>query len=216
MATSIVIIEKSGELKELNVKNFDIKDLYKKCNFRKSDGFDERHYFKNININGENFNIAVFAKIDGKANTENKYDMPPPIDTTLFFGNMGLIRYADNKKIINLKLDDWNKIYNKLFGGFEDLSKFDQEDEYESDELENIPSNKKTKNGGYLKDGFVVDSNSEDNISDSNNDDEKENDESEEEEEEEEESDNNEISDNNSDNISELQEEEYVFSDEEN
>ena len=32
------------------------------------------------------------------------------------------------------------------------------EDEEEEDELENIPKNMKTKKGGYLKDGFVVDS----------------------------------------------------------
>jgi hypothetical protein len=31
------------------------------------------------------------------------------------------------------------------------------EDEDEEDELDNIPSHKKTKKGGYLKDGFVVD-----------------------------------------------------------
>jgi hypothetical protein len=51
----------------------------------------------------------------------------------------------------------WNKIYEKLFGGFEDLSATAKEDEEEEDELANVPKEKKTKNG-YLKDGFVVDS----------------------------------------------------------
>jgi hypothetical protein len=51
----------------------------------------------------------------------------------------------------------WDKIYEKLFGGFEDLSATAKEDEEEEDELQNVPSNKKTKDG-YLKDGFVVDS----------------------------------------------------------
>ena len=214
MATSIIIIEKGGSLKEINVKNFDIKELYKKCNFRKADGFDERHIFKNIKINNESFNIAIYGKIDGKANFENKYDMPPPIDNTLFFGTLGLVRYSDSKKILSLKIEDWNKVYEKLFGGFEDLSKFQEEDEYESDELDNIPSHKKTKHGGYLKDGFVVDSNSEDNLSDSNDDNENDNNDLEEEDEE---SELNEQSNkNDSDNGSELQEEEYVFSDEEN
>jgi hypothetical protein len=32
------------------------------------------------------------------------------------------------------------------------------EDDEEEDELKNIPKNMKTKKGGYLKDGFVVDS----------------------------------------------------------
>ena len=51
----------------------------------------------------------------------------------------------------------WEKMYEKLFGGFEDLTTTAAEDENEEDELENVPKNKKTKHG-YLKDGFVVDS----------------------------------------------------------
>ena len=37
------------------------------------------------------------------------------------------------------------------------------EDEMELDELDNISVSKKTKTGGYLKDGFVVDSDDENN-----------------------------------------------------
>ena len=61
------------------------------------------------------------------------------------------------KHYIDLSLQLWNKIYEKLFGGFEDLSNTAIEDENEEDELANIPKEKKTKQG-YLKDGFVIDS----------------------------------------------------------
>jgi hypothetical protein len=50
-------------------------------------------------------------------------------------------------------------MYEKLFGGFEDLAATYAEDEAEEDELDSIPASKKTKQG-YLKDGFVVDSDS--------------------------------------------------------
>lgn len=53
-----------------------------------------------------------------------------------------------------------------MFGGFEDLSLALAEHDNEEDELENIPTSKKTKNGGYLKDGFVVDSELEDDYND--------------------------------------------------
>jgi hypothetical protein len=46
-------------------------------------------------------------------------------------------------------------LYEKLFGGFEDLAATALEDEQEIDELANVPKEKKTKEG-YLKDGFVV------------------------------------------------------------
>ena len=47
----------------------------------------------------------------------------------------------------------WNKIYEKLFGGFEDLASTAAEDEAEEDELANVPKELKTKQG-YLKDGI--------------------------------------------------------------
>jgi hypothetical protein len=65
---------------------------------------------------------------------------------------------SNNRSHINLSIELWNKIYEKLFGGFEDLAVTCAEDEEEEDELENVPKNMKTKKGGYLKDGFVVDS----------------------------------------------------------
>jgi len=62
----------------------------------------------------------------------------------------------------------WNKIYEKLFGGFEDLAATAAEDDAEEDELANVPKEKKTKQG-YLKDGFVVDSSdTEENVSSGN------------------------------------------------
>ena len=59
--------------------------------------------------------------------------------------------------LTDLSMQMWHKIYEKLFGGFEDLAGTAAEDENEEDELENVPKEKKTKQG-YLKDGFVVDS----------------------------------------------------------
>jgi hypothetical protein len=111
----------------------------------------------------------MYGKLDGKANTENKYDFPPPVDTKLFFGACVLVGYKKEKEtdkgektLCNLSLALWNKMYEKLFGGFENLALTVVEDEEEEDELAAIPASKKTKKGGYLKDGFVVDSDEED------------------------------------------------------
>ena len=38
--SNIVIVQKTGELKDLHIKKFLITDLYKKCGFRKSEGFE--------------------------------------------------------------------------------------------------------------------------------------------------------------------------------
>jgi hypothetical protein len=83
------------------------------------------------------------------------------------------IRDNTGKKVFtNLSVDLWTKLYDKLFGGFEDLTVIsdnndnndnNDNDNNEDDELDNLPKSKKTKNGGYLKDGFVVDDESNEN-----------------------------------------------------
>jgi hypothetical protein len=157
MSLSIIIVEKPGTLKSLVVKDFKEELLFKKCGFQKADGFQEQNTWS-VKYNGEKIYIAVYGKKEGRANSENKYDFPPPIDNTLFFGSCAILAIKlDKKTFIDLTLEMWEKIYEKLFGGFEDLNSTALEDEDEIDELAFVPKEKKTKNG-YLKDGFVVDS----------------------------------------------------------
>ena len=156
----IVIVERLGSLKQLSVKDFKQEELYKKCGFKKADDFNKQTEW-NVKYDGKKYSIQVFAKSEGRANSENKYDFPPPIDTKLFFGSCALVAQVKKddgtKGYTDLSLALWNKIYEKLFGGFEDLAATAKEDEEEEDELANVPKEMKTKQG-YLKDGFVVDS----------------------------------------------------------
>ena len=157
---NIIIVERLGTLKSLAIKDFKLEELFKKCGFKKSEDFI-RQVEWNVKYDSKKYYIEVFAKTEGRANSENKYDFPPPIDTKLFFGSCAILAHLKkedgSKSYTDLNLQLWNKIYEKLFGGFEDLATTAKEDEEEEDELANIPKEKKTKQG-YLKDGFVVDS----------------------------------------------------------
>jgi hypothetical protein len=170
---SVIIVEKIGSLKSLTVKDYKEEELYKKCGFKKPDGFSKQTEW-GIKLDGKKYIVSLFAKTEGKANTENKYDFPPPVDTTLFFGNcviVSTIKKDDGSfGVVSLSLEQWDKMYEKLFGGFEDLAATCAEDEAEEDELDSIPASKKTKQG-YLKDGFVVDSDSSDEKGDFGSDD---------------------------------------------
>jgi hypothetical protein len=160
--TNIVIIEKNCSVKQVNVKKLSRETLYSKCGFRKSDGFEKRTTWK-VQLD-ETYSIELWAKDDGKANNENKYEFPPPVDKTLYFGNCCVVR-IDTKTddIVDFTKEEWKKVYEKLFGGFEDLV----EEEMSEDELENIPENMKT-GSGYLKDGFVVGTDSDSDTSGNN------------------------------------------------
>lgn len=184
--TTIVIVSKTGVLSECTVdpKNeMTIDDLKlllsKKCGFRNLENFSCYHTWKYKNKRKFSFQIGgsvdgsgptetvpkyiyvdVWAKTDGRAGQENKYELPPPIDDLLIYGSMALVARIDTENAVNLTIDLWTIIYEKLFGGFEDLAATAVEDENEVDELDAIPASKKTSNG-YLKDGFVVEDDTE-------------------------------------------------------
>ena len=151
---TIVIIEKHGTMRELRLREFNQADLYKKCGLRKNTDF-ERKTTWHVDMEGKEMDIELWAKENGKANSENKYDFPPPVDNKLFYGNCALVRYK-NGTIKDLSKELWLKAYEHLFGGFDNLSNMEEEDDDEIDELADLPSSMKTKNG-YLKDDFVVD-----------------------------------------------------------
>jgi len=219
---SIVIVEKNGDLKTQEYKSVNTDDLYKKCLLKKSEGFSkvaEWTYSKK----GENMiTVELWARNDGQASQENKYDFPPPADNELFFGNCALLSRDSSMNIVDLTVEKWNKIYEHLFGGFETLADNEDEDEDEEDELDNVPSSMKTKDG-YLKDGFIIEDaledgdggegvNSDETVSDSDHDEnESENDETASSDDN---NDDNE-SDNGSARSSELTSEEYEYSDSE-
>ena len=170
---NIVIVDKTATLKSLSVKEFSESDLYKKCGFKQPDKFEKRNTW-NVKYpsgsTGKRYHVSLFAKNIGRANSENKYDFPPPVDKELYFGSCALIAKTKNVDGIlshtNLSVELWEKMYEKLFGGFEDLAVTALEDENEIDELENVPKEFKTKQG-YLKDGFVVDDSNDDTESNS-------------------------------------------------
>ena len=158
---TIIIVDKSASLKNLTVKDYKVDELYKKCGFKKADTFILQVEWP-VKLDGQKYLIQMYGKLDGKANMENKYDFPPPVDKQLYFGSCALVGMlrdeSTNRSHINLSLELWNKLYEKLFGGFEDLAIIGADDDDEEDELENVPKKLKTKKGGYLKDGFVIDS----------------------------------------------------------
>ena len=161
--TSIIIVERLGELKTLTVKQFAENELYKKAGFKVADGFDCQATW-NCMTNGETYIVSLYAKIKGRAGQENKYDFPPPVDSTpLMYGNTVLVRWTslEKKEAKSITVDQWLQVYETLFGGFEDL---DDSAEADAADLARLPTPELDESGqlipmtknGYAKDGFVV------------------------------------------------------------
>jgi hypothetical protein len=146
---SIIIIDKTGSVKSTNVKSLEISDLYKKCGFKSATGFSLNHTWP-VEFNGVEYKLQVYGKIDGKAGSENKYEFPPPIDNTLFFGSCAVLN-IENGLVSNMSTQEFKDIMDYLQGGYSDLG---SEDSSEDGDAEVVgPATKQ----GYQKDGFVVD-----------------------------------------------------------
>ena len=152
---NIVIVEKSGTLKSLSIKIYNESELYKKAWFKSNEGFKCFHNW-NIVIVGKKYNISLYGKTIGKANQENKYDFPPPIDNLLFFNNCVLVhKNPDTGELFNLSVSEWESIYDHLFGGFSELEDANSENDDLSEDDDDIDTTKLTTTG-YIKDNFVV------------------------------------------------------------
>jgi len=158
MTTTVLIVEKTGVIKETSLKTFSEKDLYKKAGFKTNDDFKCQHKWA-MEIDGKSTTVSLFAKTSGRAGQENKYDFPPPVDTVLFFGACVLVANVseDGLSCGSLKEAIWDQIYESLFGGFEDVG----DDDSESSEDDIDPCVPRTKDG-YIKDGFIVDDDEDD------------------------------------------------------
>ena len=150
-----IIISKLGVMKDCTIKEVGTEYLARKCGFKSDKHFECRAKWK-VNLHGMKYRIHLYAKNEGRANSENKYDMPPPVDNELYFGSCILLNFDESEELSTLSQDEWEQIYETLFGGFEDLAATADEDEHEEDELDEYDDEEKTKEG-YLKDGFVVD-----------------------------------------------------------
>jgi hypothetical protein len=154
----VVFVSKDASLNEKSVKNLDLKTLHVKCNV-KQDSFGKRHTWK---VKGAYY--SVYAKDTGRHSSENKYDLPPPVDEELYFNTMAILKHSDEKitndNVVDLTKEEWEKTYEHLFGGFENLDDTSGEMSVDEEE-ENLSESEKTKQG-YKKDGFVVDDDDED------------------------------------------------------
>jgi hypothetical protein len=163
----VLIVEKNGDVKESVVKQYNEAELYKKAGFKTAEGF-KLHANWNIEadeVNTMAYSISIYGKTTGKANQENKYEFPPPIDTTLFFGNCIIVNKVDDE-VVSLTSKEWESIYDYLYGGFEDIANEDSDDYSEDDEEDD---GKPRTKSGYVKDGFVVDDDDvSDDVSDEN------------------------------------------------
>jgi DNA-directed RNA polymerase subunit M/transcription elongation factor TFIIS len=137
--------------------------------------------------------LTLFGYTTGKAGTENKHELPPPLDATLYFSDIlviGSIKSSSWKTPVSLTTEQYEKWYQNAFGGFEDIDTSDSEEDEEEDEeaeeeaedeAEELEEMTKTKKKKVAEEDGVPEDEVEADIEDDEEDDEDENDDTEDE-----------------------------------
>eukprot|EP00968_Pinguiococcus_pyrenoidosus_P020888 scaffold2601_cov198-Pinguiococcus_pyrenoidosus.AAC.4 len=75
----------------------------------------------------------VYGNLEGEAGTENKYEFPPPLDTTLFFGSVVIVGFSEqDESFVSISSPAWDDLCIDLVQGFANTAEDDSEEE-ESD-----------------------------------------------------------------------------------
>jgi len=155
---TVILIARDGTAETIQSSALTDSVLHKRCGLKSNEGFAKQTVW-NVpdDISQTMARAELWAKTIGRSGHENKYDFPPPVDSTLFFGKCLIVARNSDDTVHSIDTDQWTALYSHLFGGFEDLDATAEADELEVDELTDIQAEMKTKDG-YLKDDFVVDS----------------------------------------------------------
>lgn len=133
----ILIFEKNGDTSYNKITSSN--ELYKKCGFRKTEGFD---IISSWHIESSNITIELWGRIIGKGNLKNNYKFSIPIDK-LIYGNCTLVAKT-NDSLIDLTSDMWSDFCNEINNASNKLEtlngKVDKMDN-ELDKLKNLSLN---------------------------------------------------------------------------
>jgi len=83
--------------------------------------------------------LQLIGYKEGKAGTENKHELPPPLDNQLFFGDIVLLHTKEDTsfaKPLPMTTEEYEMFYTQMFEGFEDLDENEEEEDEDEEELE--------------------------------------------------------------------------------
>ena len=161
MTNSIVILNMNGdeEVEHINNKN----QLAFVCGY--TDDNDDNNFQKvhtwmiDIEEDNKQLLLHLYASSKGSHETINKYELPPPLDTTNYYGYIALVLEDENNTLFNLSIDDWKKYYEQLYGGFEDIEETDGDDDENDDDDDDYEDDDVVEKGEkyYTKQGYEID-----------------------------------------------------------
>lgn len=125
----LILLKKMNQTVLLN-KNGDM-SLVSISNQLNLDNFTDTSAFTSLGVNDPikisewtifDSTMVMYGFSQGEAGMENKHDLPPPVDSDLYFGDILVVLVDDGGQIQDLTTVTYQDFYQKQLGGFEDLT----------------------------------------------------------------------------------------------
>lgn len=136
---TVLVIDKSGLLKELKIKANSQQDLYKKAGLKTADGFQEQ-FIWDVEWENVRYSISLYAKKKGKTG-KNMFNFPAPLEEETFYGNAVLLN-----NLGSLTIADWENLFEVICEKYDENSEgeddtvpdsdVDDDEEEEADEID--------------------------------------------------------------------------------
>jgi len=120
-----LLLLKNGDTTNVNVpSNTNIDNFTNKSYFQtKGNGsLKQLHYWQLFDDT-----IIIYGWENGEAGDENKHELPPPIDSSLYFGDLIMFRLDDNGKLSNFSKEEYDIFIEHHMEGFSDLGDYDSD-----------------------------------------------------------------------------------------
>ena len=125
MTIKATLITKNNDLKTIDANSLKLEDSVEN---KGQNAMEQLHIFTY-----ENLKVIVYGWTNGKENQINRHELPEPIDTELFYGDL-LVLLREDGELVDFSTEDYEEFYEYMFGGFDYCDDDDEtldDDEYD-------------------------------------------------------------------------------------
>jgi hypothetical protein len=128
--TTIILINKECSIAQQKTR-IKRETLYKKCGFKTDSDFGLRHTWQVEMLNVHS--IEIWGQTTGIDTDENKFTLPSPLNMKTYYGTMAIVAVSKKGDNVSITIEKWNKIYQHLMDET-DSEELQSDDDVEEDD----------------------------------------------------------------------------------
>lgn len=129
--TTIILINKECSIAQQKIR-IKRETLYKKCGFKTDSDFGLRHTWQVEMLNIHS--IEIWGQTTGIDTDENKFTLPSPLNMKTYYGTMAVVAVSKKGENVSITIEKWNKIYQQLMDETDSEELQSDDDDVEEDD----------------------------------------------------------------------------------